>query len=158
MIKSQFLIKHFYKGTAVKAAIHYPDKRVRTFWAIPSDGLITVNGETYSANTNKDFFSLQKGIPLFTYAKGKIEPIRMDNQSPSIYNAEELNTVINNNVVKEIFAATDKKTDIGKILMIGMFVIVAALGIAGYLLYQELQTQELILKELWEILRTVVAE
>lgn len=139
---NQWFIKTFKKNRAVRAIIHYPDHRVRSFWAIPKENLITIAEKTYRCDTRVDYFNIWNGIPCFTYIVDQVEPVRLDEETPSKMSSDEFNVAINNRVVREVFAAADKKMDLITAVIVGMVAVVIIVGIAGYFIYQEMQTMK----------------
>jgi hypothetical protein len=158
MIKNEWIIKHFLKNKAIRAIIHFPDHRIRLYWILPKDGLITINDKTYSCDANRDYFSLLKGIPTFTYQVDKIEPLRFDDIKASAYSAAEYNTAINNKVIRDIFSANDKKTDLVTAVIVGMVAVVLIVGVAGFFLYKEIESIKIAMAELREVLRAVTGQ
>ncbi len=158
MITNQWLIKRFYKNKAIRAIIHYPDHRIRIYWCIPVNGLVTINEKTYSCDANRDYFSLFNRIPTFTYQVDKIEPLRFDDIQPSAYSAAEYNTAINNKIVRDIFSASDKKTDLVTAVIVGMAAIVLILGVVAFFLYKEIENIKAAMEEMRDILRTVTGQ
>lgn len=135
----QWAIKKFKKNKVIRAIVHYPNKRSKAFWLIPKGEIVTIEGGSYRCNTEKDYFTLMDGIPTFTYQFNKVEPIRVDDQTPSIMNAQEYNTAINNKVVQDIFNASDKKLDMMMILVVGIVAMAVIMIIGFYFLNDKVQ-------------------
>lgn len=153
---SQWTIKHFKKKKAVRCIIYYPEKRVRIYWAIPKDDLVTIKGKVYSCDSTKHYFSLLNGIPTFTYLVNKPEPLLVDDiKNSPIMSSAEFNVAINNRVVKDIFTSADKKLDLVLAVIVGMVAVVLIVGVAGYFLYQKMEAFGVSLDEIRAILRTV---
>ena len=158
MIKNEWVIKHFCKNKAIRAIIHYPDHRIRLYWCIPINGNVTINNKTYSCDANRDYFSLLNRIPTFTYQVDKIEPLRFDDIEPSAYSAAEYNTAINNKIVRDIFSASDKKTDLVTSVIVGMVAIVLIVGVAAFFMYKEIESIKTVIAEIRETLRVVTGQ
>lgn len=148
----QWFIKTFQKSKAIRAIIHYPDKRVRTFWAIPKEDLITIDGRTYRCNTEIDYYNIWEGIPTFTYAVDKIEPIRLDNQKASLMTTNEFNVALNNKIVRDIFSSTDKKLDPVTITLIALFVMIGLVGFAIWKFNEQLDIIKKMIENIYNYL------
>lgn len=153
-MKSQFLIKHFYKNIAIRCMIFGTDKRVHLYWAIPKDSVVTINGRSYSCNADKDYCTFYKGIPTFVYNVERMEALNLaDIKANPNMNSKDYNTAINNTVAQQIFNAGDKKVDLITACIIGMMAMVLIVAVAGYFMYQKFGDLSTQLTEIREAIR-----
>ena len=146
---SQWFIKNFRKNSIVKCLLLLPDRRIKTFYAIPKNKVIQYGGMAFIVN-EKDFF-MSKNTPTYIYDINNVEPKEKDNKiEPSeMYDKKTLNnvmspvdfdTAISARVAKEIFEVTSNKMDkntINIMLTIGAIGIIA---VVGYMLSKKMDT------------------
>jgi hypothetical protein len=133
---NEWMIKTFYKDKAVKAVVAYPDKRIKTHWAIPENNTITINGFTYLIKAED--MMLGKGTPTFVYTSDSAEPINLMDLQKSLYTAEDFDTAISAKVAREILQAIDGKANL-MMLAVGASVLsIIAVGAVWYTLNETL--------------------
>jgi hypothetical protein len=111
----------------VKAVVAYPDKRIKTHWAIPENNTITINGFTYLIKAED--MMLGKGTPTFVYTSDSAEPINLMDLQKSLYTAQDFDTAISAKVAREILQAIDGKANL-MLLAVGASVL-AVIAVAG---------------------------
>lgn len=165
-MKNQFIIKNFLKRKAVKAFVLYPDKRIRTYWAIPDGNIIKINNMSFLINEN-DFSLDTKGIPCYIYDISNIEPKNLQNEikpkKPSagktedyrIITPQDLDTAITAKVATEIFNASRKNMDTGTITLIFSVLSVIAVGVVAYMGFEKLDVIIEKLQELEDLIKLI---
>ena len=128
---NQWTIKNFYKNKAVILVIHYPNHRVKEYWALPNKGeqntaSVLKDQTRYNIDTETQYFAIRNGVPVFTYKHNEINPINILQESLSPYPAHEFETAMLNKVVPEIHKASSGKPTIDW-AMISAFVGIAVL-------------------------------
>lgn len=151
----QWFIKKFQKKSAVKCLVLYPEKRLKTFWAIPHDGIVKVADKAFVVNET-DFF-LSNGIPTYIYDINNVEPknpYEKDNLG-KVMSPTSFDTAISARVAREIFEASagamDKAT-IGLILT-GMAIMIS--GVLGYMILSNIAELSVLVTEIREVLRSI---
>jgi len=150
---SQFLIKTFNKSKAVKLIIVFNDRRMKTYYAVPKDGVVTINGLSLVIN-NRDYL-ISKGFPTYIYEEDNINPKSLYSNKQSDLTPTELNTIMESKVAKEILAASEKKWDTSTFAMLLSFATVVVVGWVAYNQYQiNIETMQKLV-EIRETLRAI---
>lgn len=151
---SQFLIKTFNKSKVVKCVMVHNDRRVKTFYAVPDNNTVTHKGLTLVIN-NREYY-LSNGYPTYFFEENDINPKAMFSQSKGErMTPVELSTIINNNVAKDIFAASGKAFDMATFSMIISFATLAVVGYIAYTVFNMDTQLSAQIAELREVLRLI---
>lgn len=105
-MKNQWIIKNFMRKSAVRVIIVTEDKRLKEFWAIPEDGIISAGG--YSFRLSEDEFLLKNNVPTYVFNYNNAEPLNLLTEKKSYLTPKELNTGIKNKLIAELIASLDK--------------------------------------------------
>jgi hypothetical protein len=98
---------------------------------------VSLNGKTFTLD--KDNFSLdKKGFITYIFSTKSVASINIHDVASSFITPEELNIAINSKVASEILNAVKPKIDTGLLMIIGLVVIVAGLGLVWYTLNEQI--------------------
>lgn len=151
---TRFQAKYFNKDKAVKAIVFSKDKRIKTYYALPSSNTITLKNKSYTIN-DEDWF-ISDGFPTFIFNDTSAEP-----QNPikaklePVMSPEDFNVAISAKVAKEIFDASNSKMDPGTLGMILSFITLIGLGALYYVFNEKFSAMMQLLSEIREVLRTL---
>jgi hypothetical protein len=144
------MIRKFYKAKAIRLILVYPDKRVRTHWAIPNGHNVSVL--SYSFIINEHDFFLMKGVPTYFFNINNAEPFNPLEPKKTFLTPSAYNTALNAQVATEIFKASENKFDVGLMSILMGVATIIVFGVVAYLGYGQIQ---IILEKLAEIRETL---
>lgn len=135
-MKNQFLIKTFFKNKAVIIVIHYPNHRVKEYWALPhpeDKTIVHVDDGEYSIDTTTEYFSLKNGVPMFTYQWKERKPLNVLKDTQETYTAQMFQDITSNTFMRQANNITSGKSAVD-LTVITLLAVVVGFGVLFYLL------------------------
>jgi hypothetical protein len=121
------LIKLFFKNKYLQVVYYGSDKIRKIYYVKPTkDYLITINSKTYKINSNHIFYTSNgfRSVIVNDLSAETINPLDFESK----FNADDFNTAINNNLIKQTFETfSDNQIDWLKVIMFGNLFISAVL-------------------------------
>ena len=96
------LIKLFFKNKYLQVVYYGSDKIRKIYYVKPTkDYLITINSKTYKINSNHIFYTDNgfRSVIVNDLSAETINPLDFESK----FNADDFNTAINNNLIKQTF-------------------------------------------------------
>ena len=123
----KILIKLFFKNKYLQVDLYGSDKTKTTYFVKPTrDYLITLKSKTYKINPNHIYYN-SNGFRCVLVNDVGAETIN-PSDFESKFNADDFNTAINNNLIKQTFETfSDNQIDWLKVIMFGNLFISAVL-------------------------------
>ena len=121
------LIKLFFKNKYLQVVYYGSDKIRKIYYVKPTkDYLITINSKTYKINSNHIYYTDNgfRSVIVNDLSAETINPLDYESK----FNADDFNTAINNNLIKQTFETfSDNQIDWLKVIMFGNLFISAVL-------------------------------
>ena len=121
------LIKLFFKNKYLQVDFYGSDKTKKIYYVKPTkDYLITINSKTYKINPNHIYYNANgfRCVLVNDVSAETIDPSDFESK----FNADDFNTAINNNLIKQTFETfSDNQVDWLKVIMFGNLFISAVL-------------------------------
>lgn len=121
------LIKLFFKNKYLQVVYYGSDKIRKIYYVKPTkDYLITINSKTYKINSNHIFYTSNgfRSVIVNDLSAETFNPLDFESK----FNADDFNTAINNNLIKQTFETfSDNQIDWLKVIMFGNLFISAVL-------------------------------
>lgn len=142
----EMYIKNFQKRKAVIILMADESQHITKHWAIPDKGEKTVQligiEKTIVIHKDKMHLSTKWNIPTYIVNYKNCEPVDLSDVNKNIYGAHELDLIVKNDMAHKVFKASSKSSlsDEGKIILIIMLVLIAALGYFMNTKFQDLET------------------
>lgn len=124
---NKLLIKLFFKNKYLQVVFYGSDKNKSIYYVKPTkDYLITILSKTYKINPNHIYYTSNgfRSVIVNDISAETINPLNFRSK----FNADDFNTAINNNLIKQTFETfSDNKIDWLKVIMFGNLFISAIL-------------------------------
>jgi len=153
------IAKLFYKERYVIIKIIFPDKRMKTYYEIPNNNIVSIKEIEKSFTIDEEKALFTKGIPTFYYNSNSTCPIRFYPTEEELQfievSPEKLFGGIENKLVTEMFSKFSKQENANLPLLLSGISILLTLGIGvlAYVMFDKLgvSLQEIkdIISSLW---------
>jgi hypothetical protein len=123
--------KHLRKGKCVHVMVYDLPRRVKSYYLIPVDNIVSIPGHRWKLNELKVY--LFKGIPSYVLSTKDAEPIDPLELDKHIESSETFDIAIGQTVAREIFNAMKSSFNSAMLSLILMFVLTIGLVVIAYL-------------------------
>lgn len=154
----KWVAKMFYKNSYIEIHVHYPDRRERVFYTIPSNNTAVVK-ETGTAYTiDEEKVGYLNGVPCFHYNSGSTVPFNFyltdENLQMVEMSPEKLYAGIETKLMSEMFIKFSKDGNMNLGLLLNVFTLLLVLGCIVYMFISFKNTNE-VLTQIQEVINSL---
>jgi len=127
---NNFIIKNFFKKTAVKVIFTGEDKRIKIIWTIPKNNHITVGNHAWEIIPEKTF--IHAGIPTIFVNSRTAEPLDTLDLTKVVMKSNNFEKIVNQSVASDMFDSVKKHNGEQLMIIIGIGMLIAV----GYVIFK----------------------
>lgn len=150
----RIIARTFYKNRYIKIKVFFTEKRMRTYYVLPSAEntvTITENGGDFTFTIDTECVIYENGEPVYYYNSVCPYPAKfnLDEKEYDMiqYNPIELNSAIETNVIKDLIKSFKKEEKLSLGVLLSIITFLATLGV-GYYLYTQIENLRLLIEQM----------